>query len=161
MRIGSLKILQRSNFSMTFVYVQYVVVGPDEKTYMSISYLRAEICPVSCRNILLTYDKPTASALCRKFCTIEKYRCLSRPLVRPLANCYKKETFPALIVLNTSIFSVGHDHMLTINIASASLSRCKPVSCWIWQIWLFMWKRPIWNEMVTFFNFETKDKFSL
>ena len=51
---------------------------------MSIFYLRAEICPVSCRNILLTYDKPTASAFCRKYCTIEKYRCLSRPMVRPI-----------------------------------------------------------------------------
>ena len=31
----------------------------------------AEICPASCRNILLTCDKFTASELCRKSCIIE------------------------------------------------------------------------------------------
>ena len=42
--------------------VQYVVLGPNEK---GVSEWWAKICHESCRNILLTCDKPTASALAK------------------------------------------------------------------------------------------------
>ena len=54
-----------------------------KKTWMSISYLRRRVvclnCPVSCRNILLTCEKPTASELCRKSCIIENDRSVWSP----------------------------------------------------------------------------------
>ena len=54
-----------------------------KKTWMSISYLRRRVvslnCPVSCCNILLTCEKPTASELCRKSCIIENDRSVWSP----------------------------------------------------------------------------------
>ena len=44
----------------------------------------AQICPASCRNMLLAFDKPTTSELCQKSWIIENNICVWRPLVRPL-----------------------------------------------------------------------------
>ena len=59
--------------------LQYVVLGPDEKDLNKFFFVLeeeqlAEICPVSCRNILLTCDKPTTSELCGKSCIIQNNR---------------------------------------------------------------------------------------
>ena len=94
-----------------------------KKTWMSISYLRRRVvrwnCPVSCRNILLTCEKPTASELYRKSCIIENDRSVWStkvlpvvpwflwPLVSRHANCQQKETFQAPTDLNSCLFSKG------------------------------------------------------
>ena len=74
---------------MLNLHVQYVVVGPDEKDvneYLLPKKKNNELkfAPVSCCNILLTCDKPTASDLFRKSYIKEKgCSSVSRPMVRP------------------------------------------------------------------------------
>ena len=63
------------------------------------------IRPVSCHNILLTCDNPTASELCQKSWIIQKNLCVWRPLVQPKVPWSR--TFQAQTDLNSSIFSIG------------------------------------------------------
>ena len=93
--------------------------------------LEAEICRVSCRNILLVCDKPTASELCRKSCVIENDRSVWRHLVRPVVP-----------------WSGHFGHFVSRHQKCAK----RNVPSTIWSKFLYICN---WHQ----FNFETKMKF--